>query len=287
MLSRLTAAAILALAVAATPAAEARDRVFGGQSAQGEPLVIKATAKGDRLKSVVLAWEAPCGNDSRLPASYSLRPVSLSAGFEEPGPTELLMSRNAGRRFRGQQVAGMTLSDTESAAITLTFSGRLTDSAATGKLDARVTILRTANGEPIDECRTGSVRWRVSRDPSRIYGGATSQDEPVVLRLNASRTRVADLLIGWDSARCEPPGFIRLGDSLSDFVLRAGRFADTFTQTYEREDGGTNTFTYDVRGRVSRQSASGAFSARFDERAGDGAQAMCESGKVSWKATTG
>jgi len=45
----------------------------------------------------------------------------------------------------------------------------------------------------VDSCATGRIKWTASRSPGRIYGGTTSQDRPVVVRLDhAAQTLSCD-----------------------------------------------------------------------------------------------
>jgi hypothetical protein len=287
MIIRSTALALAALVVAGGPAAQARDRIFGGTTRDQEPIVVQATARGDKLKSAVIAWEARC-NDGDFFFDTGRRPVEQSAaGFEQPGPNSLSMSRNARGRFRGQQTAARELGDDQVAVFTTTLTGTLGATSARGTLSAQVQIFRRSDRAVVGSCRTGSVRWAASRRPGVIYGGVTSQQEPVVVRLNASRRRVSDLLFGWESERCEPPGFFRLGDSLTNFALRAGRFGDAFEQRFPGEGGAERRFAYDVRGSVSRTTARGTLSVRLTETQAGGQTATCETGSVRWSASTG
>jgi hypothetical protein len=287
MIIRSTAAALTALAVMGASAAEARDRVFGGSTRAPEPIVVQATERGDKLKSAVVAWEARCG-DGRIFYDAGRTVVERSAaGFEQPAPNALTMSRNARGRFSGRQSAARELNDEQIAVFTMTLTGSLGRTAASGTLTAEARIVRRADGAVVDTCRTGAVRWAASRRPGVIFGGTTSQQEPVVLRLNATRRRVADLLFGWGSVQCEPPGFFRLGDSLRNFPLRAGRFGDAFEQRFPGEGGAERRFAYDLRGSVTRTLARGTFSVQVTDTGADGARATCRSGNVTWRAATG
>ena len=285
-LARCAAAApAAALLLLSTAQAGAADRVYGGSTRAQEPIVVQTSANGAKLKSMVIAWEARCG-DGEYFVDTGRRPVErLTVGFDQPGPNSLVMSRNANGRFRGVQVAARDLGDGLVARFETTVTGTVGRSSAKGTLSAEVKIFSAADGSQRDTCRTGSLSWGASRRPGVIFGGATSQQEPVVVRLDAARRRVATFLFGWDSQRCEPPGGFRIGDALTNFRISGGRFGDSFEQRFPIT-GGERRFTYDVRGRVQRTRASGTFSVGLSETGPDG-QATCQTGRVTWSAATG
>ena len=287
MIIRSTAAALVALAASGVSSAHAADRVFGGTTQDGLAIVVQASERGDKLKSVVLSWDARC-DDGEFFSDSGRRPVARTmAGFEQPGANELAMTRNARGRFLGRQVAGRQISDDMVALFTTTVTGSLGRTAASGTLKAEVQLIRTSDRAVVGSCRTRTLRWNASRRPGLIYGGLTSQEEPVVVRLNASRERVSNLFLGWQSRHCEPAGYIWSGESLGNFPMRSGRFGDAFQQRLPLDGGGQRELDYDVRGSVSRTRTSGTLSVRMTDTRSDGTRAMCETGRVTWSATTG
>jgi hypothetical protein len=282
MTLRITVAALVAFLMAAAPAA-ARDRVHGGSTSKDEPIALQSTSKGDKLKGAVIAWYARCGDGEYFADASRLR---VGRGS---GPTTLRTSRNARGRFSGTQIAAGDLGDGQVAVLRTQLSGTLQKSSAKGTLRAEVRIVRESNGSLIQTCRTGNISWRASRNPGRIFAGATSQQEPVVVRLTANRQRVSDFAFGWGSRSCQPPGFMRLGDSLRNFRIRAGgRFGNPVSEEIPLDGGGKAQFDYNVNGRVTRTAASGSLSVRVTGTDADGAQIRtCQSGNVSWKAATG
>jgi hypothetical protein len=283
-----TVAGLLAAGVTlvAAPSAAA-SAVFGGSTRGDEPIVLRADGKAKKLRSVVIAWEATCGDGRNFPGAGELTAVRDEPGLV-PDPGDLVTSRNARGRFAGTQLATYDMG-TQGADVVLTISGKLRPGRASGTLSADVTIVDKATGAEQDTCRTGNLKWSANRSRGRVYGGTTTQEEPIVVRLDRKRKKVSDVLFGWESATCSPPEtFIRFGDRLSDFPLHAKRFGDAFEQSFDNDDGSTTTLGYALGGKVARTSASGTLRVEASETNAAGAQAMsCDTGPVRWRAATG
>ena len=220
-----------------------------------------------------------------VPVAAELPVVTLAPGFSG-GAFELAMSRNAKGRFFGAQLAGFPL-DSGTATVAVTFAGRLRAGSASGTLSADVVVL-DESGNEVDSCRTGTTNWNASRSPGRLFAGKTSQDEPVVVRVDAGRRNVTNFLVGWQTAGCRPEGFARSGESLANFPLRAGRFGDALVSSYDDPGGGIQRYTMDLAGKVTHRSAGGTLRATITVTDAAGATTLsCDSGGVTWKATTG
>jgi hypothetical protein len=214
-----------------------------------------------------------------------LQVATLAPGLTA-GAFELAMSRNAKGRFSGMQRAGFQL-DSGTAVVAVTFAGRLRAGFASGTLSADVVVLDDSGNE-LDSCHTGPTRWNASRSPGRLFAGNTSQDEPVVVRVDAGGRNVRNFLVGWQTAGCRPEGFARSGESFVNFPLRAGRFGDALVSSYDEPGGGTQRYTMDLAGNVTRRSASGTLHATITVTDVAGATTLsCDSGGVTWKAATG
>ena len=100
-----TAAGVLAAGVTlvAAPSA-AGSAVFGGSTRGNEPIVLRADGKAKKLRSVVIAWEAACGDGTNFPGVGELTAARDEPGFV-PDPGDLVTSRNARGRFTGTQLA--------------------------------------------------------------------------------------------------------------------------------------------------------------------------------------
>lgn len=287
---RTTTVAGIAVAVAAAagpPSPAAAGPVFGGSTSKGAAIVVKTDKKARALRSAVVSWTADCDNGRRFPVAAPLTAVKAEPGFV-PGFRELATSRNGKGRFAGIQLGSFDLGDSVGA-LDASYSGKLSAKRASGKLSATIMIIDKASEATVATCRTGAVSWSATRSPGRVFGGSTAQEHPVVVRLDAMRRRVADLLIGWESGTCKPDGmFISASESFSAFPLAGGRFGDAFDQFYSPDEGGEGKVTYDITGRVSKTRASGSLRVNLVETDAAGAtRAACDSGSVSWSAVTG
>jgi len=237
-----TRAAGIFLAAAATAAvapapALAGGAVYGGSTSAGAAIVIKADKKAKALRSAVVSWSASCDDGQRFPVSAPLTAVTAEPGFT-PEFRELATSRNGKGRFAGTQLGGFTMGD-QFGAMTAHYSGKLSATRASGTLDATITIVDRASQSTVATCRTGSVRWSATRAPGRVYAGSTSQDNPIVVRLDAKHRKVANLLFGWDSSTCKPDDiFLSVNEVFGGFPISGGRFGDAFDQFYSPDGGG-------------------------------------------------
>jgi hypothetical protein len=265
----------------------AADAVYGGAAESGDPIVVTADAKAAKLRSIVISWRAACGDGSGFPATGVLTPVTPVPGFS-PGPTELLVSRNAKGRFKGTQLGAMS-SGTAAASIVVTVEGKLKAARASGTLSAVVKIMDQATGAGITSCDTGSLRWVATRAPGIVYGGSTSQGEPMVLRLNAQRKRVNDVLTIWRAPCATSGGYFRVSDRFTGFPIKStGRFGSPFTNDTPADGGGALHVDYALAGRVTKTSAKGTLQVKVSETdAGGAGTDSCDTGGVTWKAATG
>src|SRR4051812_11742104 len=280
------AVATVAATLGAAPGALAANAVFGGSMRSGEAIVLTADKKAAKLKSAVIAWEARCGDGMTLPISGAVTATKGSPGFSA-GADDLDMSRNGKQRFSGRQAFALDGGDS-AMRVVVKLTGKLGRKAASGTLSAEGTEIDKSSGATRTTCRTGTVRWKASRAPGRVYGGKTSQDEPFVAKVDARRKRVTDVLVGWQSP-CQPDGYLSFAEHLSNFPLASsGRFADTWDDTEKLDDGGAVKFAYSLTGRLSRRSGAGTFRAALTGTDAGGATThTCDTGAVTWKAATG
>jgi hypothetical protein len=287
-LLRRAAAFIVAAALAfiATPPAFSANGVFGGSTSAGEAIVITTDAKAKKLRSAVISWEASCQDGTYFPVASDLTPVAPEPGFS-PRPDDLLISRNAKGRFAGTQLTARSVGAL-TALVAVDLSGKLLRTLGSGKLRATVSIIDDA-GTEITTCETGTLRWSASRSAGRIYGGKTTQDAPIVVRLDRKRKTVTDLFVGWDTETCEPPeNYMRFGERYRGLTVRSGRFASTDDDSYPTDDGGKFAYHYELAGSVARRSVKGSLHVTVTGSDAAGATTLtCDSGQVSWKVATG
>lgn len=269
------------------PPTFAASGVFGGSTAAGEPIVLKTDAKAKKLRSAAIGWRAECADGRFFPFGAELTAVANEPGFT-PNPDELLTSKNAKGRFAGTQMGVMDLGELV-APISIELAGKMRSGRASGTLRATVSIVDKATGAELTTCETGSQKWSASRDAGRIYGGMTSQDQPVVVRLDRKGKRVGDLIIAWETSTCEPPDrFLRVPESFTGFAVRSRRFSGSFDDTVSTDDGGRIAFAYNVAGKVSRRSIAGTLTVNLTGTDAAGATSLtCDTGAVSWRTSTG
>jgi hypothetical protein len=248
-------------------------------------LAILAVAAAGASPAFV-SWAAACDDGDRFPVAVPLSVAKSEPGFD-PGFRELATSRNGKGRFAGVQVGGFDMGEL-AGLLSARYAGKLSAKRASGTLEATITVIDRA-GTTVTTCRTGTVRWSATRAPGRVYAGTTAQDHPVVVRVDAKRRQVSDLLFGWQSGTCKPESlFISTSEQFGGFPLGNGRFGDAFNMTYAPGEGGEGKVSYDITGRVARTRASGTFRVGLTETDPAGnVTAACDSGSVSWSAVTG
>ena len=279
---------VAAVMLTAAPPAGAADSVYGGTTSAGEAIVLRADASGAKLTSAVIGWRAKCSDGGYFPGYSELTATVSEPGFN-PGYRDLMMSRNAKGRFAGTQFGGGG-SQTMLMALTVDVAGKLAPARATGTLHAIVKATDAATGATAFSCDTGVVRYSASRAPGKIYGGRTSQEEPVVVRVDPKRHVISDLLATWRTRTCTPDASFSFPDAFGGVRLkRTGAFAGTYAPVYPLSDGsGSRRFGYQVSGRVSSSKVTGALHVTFNDTDAAGAQTLaCDSGGITFKATTG
>jgi hypothetical protein len=283
--SLLPGLAVAALAAAAATPAHAKEGVYGGTTTSGDSIVLKTDKAGTKLNSVVISWRATCPGGYWVPGGGELAAADAVPGFT-PARSELLMSINAKGRFEGTQLTAEDFGE-ESAAIVVKVAGTLKPAKAAGKLQAAVTIVNKTTLAKTAAC-SARLKWQAAREPGLVYGGKTSQDQPVVLRLAATRHKVADLLTTW-FAPCAPGGYYRFAEDFTNFAVKAGgSFGNPFTDDVAMDAGGKRHFDYRVGGRVTKTAAKGTLQVKVADTDAAGAPgSTCDSGGLTWKAATG
>ena len=266
-------AALAATALAALPSSAAA-RSFGGQTRDGQPIVV-TTGAGGKVDRIVLMFSATC---------RSGRGYSFGSRLERRGGRVPMSVRmRPGGRFSATSAAAEELQEGRVAGVGMKINGRVRANSVTGTLEAAVAVGRPDVDEPEDTCTYRKRSFSAIRAPGRILTGETSQRLPVVMQLDARARNVRVLDIGW-SAGCEPPGFVQIPDELIRFRIRAGAFGDDFEHTIELDDGTQRIFRYDLSGRANRRRASGTIAVEMEDRGGP-APGTCRTGPVTWRAS--
>jgi hypothetical protein len=280
------AIALVALGATAAPA-HAAGFVYGGTTRAGNAIVITAPKGAHKLTGAVIAWQAACDDQSYFGDVSQLTALSPANG-ELVGPDDLPMTRNAKGRFSGTQMLHETGGGTD-ATVSLTLTGRLTRTHASGTLSAVVKLTDTATGAAAGSCQTGAVTWSAAHAPGRVYAGSTSQDAPVVLHVVPQQRRVHDMVVTWGTQSCTDGSSRMYPDGFVNFPMStSGAFGHPFAYTANFSDGTKRAFSYDLRGWVSKTSAHGTLHVTTADTDAAGAPGMtCDSGTIAFKALTG
>jgi hypothetical protein len=184
------------------PSALARGPVYGGSTSAMQAIVLRTDAKAKKLKSAVIAWSADCKVGSYWADGSDLTALKADPGFE-PDPGELAVTRNAGGRFSGVQAYATSGGRSHR---TRDSRGRRTDQGqGCERHAARERLARRRQRQRAGRLRHGHRAVGREARAGRIFGGATSQDAPMVIRLDSPGRKVSDVMTGW-GARCVPDG---------------------------------------------------------------------------------
>ena len=277
---------VLIVGLAATAPASARPAVYAGLVTKGEPVVVTADAGATQLRTLVIGTVLACADGSWVPVNgelYSGAPAGL------PGqPSPLTMSLNEGGRFAGRYTTSVP-SARETLALTIDVAGSLTARGARGSFTADA-IITGSDGAPLTTCSSGTIGFIANRRPGVIFGGATTQSEPLYVQLNRRTHRMTYFTFSW-SASCTSHAYRHWELDGWHAVLRTslgGSFARTFERNMADPDGHTATFSYGVSGRVRQLTAKGSLWARLVVRdTDDEPMETCASGPLAWKALSG
>ena len=165
-----------------------------------------------------------------------------------PASGDLLVSRNAKGRFAGEQIPHADHGGTRrgrQVAVTIKL-------AASGRERSRRSPRSPTRPPPprrhLRHPGTLLGRHTVARI---VYGGATSQSEPIVLRLDAARKRVNDVITTWNARAATRA--LRVARPLVNFaVKRTGRFGNPFIDDSTDRPRNQVPLRLRVAGRVPR-----------------------------------
>jgi hypothetical protein len=228
-----------------------------------------------RLRSAVLAVDVRCDGGGRTRLSET-----LVAG------RELAMRRNDSGRFAGLARARWPQGDGSVRAI-YRVSGSVgkRGRTASGLLSASVTWF-DATGRRTKQCRKRAMRWTATRDPGRLFAGATSQDEPVVLWRPPEASWVT-LDFRWHSRRCSDESYRLPGSGLGPIVIEDGQLRESTTVWQPLEGGGNAFLRTTLVGTIGRVRGHGSYRGELTLTEPNGSVATCKSGRISWHVQTG
>ena len=288
--SALVLTCVMALGAAAPPSpagAATIGTVYGGATAQDDPVALIVSSDHRLVRAVLVHVDLRCADGKGAVWSG---PILVRQGRPRPpraGDNVLFagaISRTGRVRLRG---LGTTDYGSALGAVQETIGARFRGAVASGTLSMTIRLTDKATAAPVTTCRSGAVRWRAASAPGRVFAGLTGQGRPLVLRMNRSATRVADLRVSW-IADCSGGGATDLGDDLTNFPLDpGGRFGDDFTRSLDVPGGGRIALAYRIHGTAGPRRASGTFGVtETDTDAGGATVDTCTLAPVRWSAVS-
>lgn len=223
-------------------ATAATNRIYAGSTTHGvEPLVLEV--RNRRLVRVVAEYGGPCFGFSNESTGTQIRGALMNSRGRVSATVRTRVSESTN-----------IYSNSESKAVEVVerITATVGSTTARGTLQAKVTF---ADGTT---CTSYAQKFTVYHRAGYVYGGVTTQEMPVVLELNSTRTQVRHFHVGW-IAECADGSFSVVPDYLVDFPISGGRWGDVFQQDYQGADLRW-TLSYDVGGSVTRTSGSGRMS---------------------------
>ncbi|CAB4920266.1 unannotated protein [freshwater metagenome] len=248
LLAAIVSAALAAALLCSGPASAG---VYGGDTQQYDAFVLLSRPASVRPKAFIVAVRATCASGELL----SLHRTYAMGDFS----TVRLRSRGRFSAVRLQRTAW--------GALRLAITGHIGPRRADG------TISATLSGA--DRCRAGPLRWSAERARGLVYGGVTSQSEPIVIRRKGDRIGHVD--VDWH-ADCTPEGFAHIPDGMTGFALdAAGGFDTTWSATDE-----TGRWDRSFAGDLTPTAGSGSFQVTLTRAA-----SACASPPVHWQVESG
>lgn len=245
--------------------------IYGGATSSDAPFVLKLTRNGKRIDKVGFRTRLQCASGDAFSQGAYLTPQKHKVGRTGKFRLALLGTADAGN---GQAMAA-------SAGVT----GRLRPGKATGTIQLHIDFVNVQDGSKVDSCDSDTERWSAKAARGRIYGGATSANEPVVVELSRNRRAITDMRIAW-GAPCANGTFSAI-DDLTDFPIDpSGQFGDAFPVEGDLGGGEHARIDFDVKGRIGKRKASGLLHMTVAVSAPTGETNTCDSGAISWSAVT-
>ena len=265
MLRIVVTAGLLFALVAASPASAARIYVSGSPMSDRTVLVITTSQDGRSLTRLGYRFVVRC--TTLIEAHWS--GTADRARGDQPAR---LASRRQPRGTLGGTLEGVRrVDDGTIETIAAELTGTIRDRSARGRLDLRVTRVDATTGAVVHRCAETRF-WTARRDPGRIYAGATSQGQPMMLELVPSRTRLRRGYITWIES--------------CDFPVATGWSWMTITQSWPLKRGGS--FTRTTAGRLAGRFRGGRATGTFHYASTDEeTNHSCTTGDLTWTLRTG
>jgi hypothetical protein len=256
-----------ATAVAAVPD---RGVTYAGSTSAHDLIVFKLSCDGKHLVKMVKVWDAPCSGGGSLRFGSS---AEASVSIDRTG------------EFAATSSDGVTIETGRTWFLDQHLKGRVRGHALSGSWHVDMRRYDAA-GTLAVRCHT-SFTFKATAAKGRIYGGVTSQDLPVLIRVAPRAAQVRHVDFAWESD-CSSGDFLQTSDRVSNFKIVHGRFGDDFGSSTTTDEGEKLRLDYTVRGALRGARAAGRLGVRFTVRGSSGKLIDdCNSGSVSYKVSSG
>lgn len=169
--------------------------------------------------------------------------------------------------------------------VNYTLTGKVKGGQMQGTLQARLTLTDPSTMQAAKTVTFGTRRWVASSQPGRMFAGTTKTGEPVVVSLNATGHVCKFLRVPWYADG--PNGSWAFAETFTNMTLHGGAYSRVWSEPYSRDDGGQNTFDYNLSVRVGATKATGALQVNVTETSAAGAvEGTYDAGRVTFTATT-
>jgi hypothetical protein len=260
--------------------------VYAGDTTQRNAVTIEVNVARNRVTKLVWVWDAPC----------ALGPAATPTTEPRTSWTEYRGGYPINRL--GAWHRTLTTAPVVKSGVTQTFQhailGRRSGGRMIGTLRSVLTE-RDPAGQVIRTCDSGPMKFNVVE--RNVFAGLTTQRNPIVVALNAARTRVARLRWDWDStctlgpaARPDTLSKAYVPDEIRAFpVDRLGRWGGAFSYPSQPDPAGggiSTAYSYRIVARRTRQTIRGTITSSFTETdtASGVVMRACTSGPVKFRA---
>ena len=252
---------------------------YGGTLDSGGPIALQLSPGTDQLVPLGrITFATPASCSGTLDRFLLMVNEPIVSSFNLPAGNALIGLRRFDGRFTARGARTISIGE-DTGSVVEDLAGRIAGAETRGSYSARIEV-SAADGTALGTCETGTVRWRARSAPGRIFAGATSDDQAVVIKLDRRGRQVRQMRIG-SFLECGEAGGLAAVNEFSARLGADGRFADTDDYTAGGDRGRDQ-----VRGRVRGIFARGTFRDRISTTAPDGSPVRCDTGRVTWRART-
>jgi len=233
---------------------------------------LRLTRDGNRLRDVFVHVDADvCSSSPEGIHQLALHLLSRPS----------IVVRSDGSFADTRDINGTT-EDGKTSALTVALKGKVTKIKATGTFDVSGST-SDPNGTILDRCESGGVRWTLRR--ANVYGGATTDDRALSIRVDRNRTRLKSFFIDFP-VLCNSRIYYFSLEHLDIAVRRHGKVAKhglTGIPLPGLQDSSVSG-QYWLQAKLGARRAHGTYRAVGTARLTDGTTLTCDTGVMRWRA---